>query len=293
MNQLNFSKLKLPLLSIFALCIVSQAQGQFISNINAVNNSTANSIDDRTGQTREFNTQINTGSVSQSGMVYSFTNQFAFSNAHIVEPGGPTVALTHSKSISYDLLFTVNDPMNFGYTLSVDSALRGFISIDSSGPGTVTGSTGAFSGRIDTDLTDGMDTLGTQLNDLTILGVSRNTAGNHLVDPTRNYDGGNFVGTNDFALRFTSFGSPTNVFLQNNQTGEGALRFGLEPGYEGGEGPFFFRLGYLPRLRHGASEYPRPLRYRECDFQRHPRAQHLRAHRARPRSRRLDSTPPK
>ena len=54
---------------------------------------------------------------------------------------------------------------------------------------------------------------------------------NNLGEGSDFHSAGSFSGTRSFALRFTTFGSGnTNVFLQNNQRGQGSVRFGLANG---------------------------------------------------------------
>lgn len=52
---------------------------------------------------------------------------------------------------------------------------------------------------------------------------------NELLLDTGQIDGGNLVGTRDFTLPFSSVGSNAIAAVQNFNTGEGDLRFGLDP----------------------------------------------------------------
>ncbi len=69
------------------------------------------------------------------------------------------------------------------------------------------------------------------MNALTILGSSVNTSSsaNVLVNSSDSYNAGTLFGTRTIGLRFTTFGSPNSVFIQNNGDGEMAARFGLDP----------------------------------------------------------------
>ena len=210
-----------------------------ISAVSVINTSAANDTSPDTAVSRgEFATQSTLGSVSIAGDTASFTHQMQFYNGYYIGPGGPTAALTHQRNVSFDLTFTVLDPSNIGYTLEVDTLLQGYgtaLWTSGASPNAVTVSNTTFSGRIDTDTTDGTDTLGTQLNSLTIGAGSGATANdsntfvNNFGTSTYQYTSTSFTGTRAFALRFTTFGSGnTNVLMQNNQQGQGSVRFGLE-----------------------------------------------------------------
>jgi hypothetical protein len=211
-----------------------------ITALNVINTSAADDISPTgTGRHGEFATQSTLGSVSIAGDTASFTHQMQFYNGYYIGPDGPTAALTHSRNVSYDLSFTVLDPTNIGYTLEIDTLMRGYSTAmwtSGTSPNAVTVANTTFSGRIDTDTSDGTDTLGTQVGSLTF-GVSGATANstdtsvNTLGESTGQYNSSGFSGTRSFALRFTTFGSgETNIFLQNNQQGQGSIRFGLENG---------------------------------------------------------------
>ncbi|MEK6642467.1 MAG: PEP-CTERM sorting domain-containing protein [Planctomycetota bacterium] len=218
-----------------ALFAVTPVQAGMITAESFSNNSAANLSSGGTGIARSWQTGNTLGPVFNGGGVSSFSNQFISNNAIRVEqPDGPDVALTSPRTAAYDLLFTVDDPGNLGYHLVIDVALRGYATAQSDTGGTVTASAGSFSGRIDTDMSDGTDTLGTQIGDLTLFGASSNANStspfvNSLIARSDTYDAGTFSGTRMFGLRFTTSGSSNNVFLQNNVGGEAATRFGALP----------------------------------------------------------------
>ena len=209
-----------------------------ISAISTSNNSSANeSTSAGSNIIREFQTLPFQGPVHAGGDVVSFDHQMQWYNGYYVDPVVSGAALTHRRNVNYDLKFTVEDPLNRGYTLEIDSFLRGYstalwTSGTSSNAVTTTGTT--LSGRVDTDTTDGTDTLLNQISALTLnasSGVTANqttTFSHKFAEDSDSYGAGAFVGTRSFALRFTSVTSgTTNVFLQNNQTGQGSNRFGL------------------------------------------------------------------
>jgi hypothetical protein len=207
---------------------------------------------------RSFQSSLAIGALQQTGLnELTFGTRFAWQNSIRVESGGATVALTNPQNSSYTLNFTINDPLNFGYTVNVDTLMRGYVTAKWGSGDNLNGvaaSSGSLSGRIDTDTTDANDTLVTfsnQVSDLTLLGGStsanlNNTFSNELIDKSDSYAAGSFSGTRSFALRFTTFGSSNNVFMQNNMTGEAGTRFGMNPvDPDGGSG---FDIAFTPGL---------------------------------------------
>ena len=213
--------------------MAGSSQAATLDAIAVINNSSANQTDNGS-RPQEFYTSNNLGTVNTVGNTSSFTSHTQWYNGFV---GNGGVAQVHPRQVSYDLLFTVLDPSNDGYDLVVDILLQGYsTAIWTSGTNAnavvATGTT--FSGRIDTDTSDASNTLNTQLNDLTTSADSGATANNTTPNVTNFdtgtdlYNAGSFVGTRSFALRFTTATNPsTNVFLQNNQTGQGSVRFGI------------------------------------------------------------------
>ena len=198
-----------------------------VTGASATNNSAANSGTGGLGIARSWHTDnsLSTGALS-------LNNHFMYQNSLVVvQPDGPNAALTSGHVASYDLTFTILDATNSGYSVSVDTLLRCYRTVRSDNGIQASAFAGSFSGRIDTDMSDATDTLGTQLNGLTILGggVNSTTAANSLFSANKSFNAGTFFGTRTFGLRFTTLGSPNNVFIQNNDVGEMATRFGLDP----------------------------------------------------------------
>ena len=226
------SMIKIALSVLLVGGLGSLVQADTITSIQTVNNSSGNLSSGNIGIARSFRSMdLGDGGVGVTGLTHSFTNQFVWQNSIIVVPGGPTVALTNNKTTAYDLLFTIEDSGNVGYQLTVDIALRGARTI--AGSSAVSAAAGTLSGRIDLDMTDAADTLTNQLTPLTVGGGSStgNVGGfsNVLVDVVDSYDAGAMSGTREVGLRFTTATSPSVVFMQNNQTGEAASRFGMDP----------------------------------------------------------------
>jgi hypothetical protein len=209
--------------------------GGTISSPILTNDSSANSATSGGSVDRSFQTSsVALGPVQTAGNDVSFTSQFSWQNAIRVQPGGATAALISSRLTAYLLTFDVEDPLNQGYTLDVDTMLRGYATSTWESGGTISAAPGSISGRIDTDMDDATDTLVTQISNLTVLtsgasATSTNPFANVLVSGSKSYSAGSFSGTRSFGLRFTTFGSTASVFLANNSTGEAGARFGLDP----------------------------------------------------------------
>ena len=205
-----------------------------ITGIAIDNNSSPDLQSDTGTRLREFRTQATAPTAGTlAGDTVSFDARFAWMLAHRVLPGGPTVALLNSGLVAYDLAFRVEDPFSVGYTLSIDSVMRGFITAQwESNSGS--GISGVFAAGtlMSASLDSGSGfTLLPALATTTAVATATdvNPFVNQLVFDTGLYDAGSFVGTRDFTLRFSSVGSNTIGALQNFNTGEADLRFGLDP----------------------------------------------------------------
>ena len=137
-------------------------RGASISGLLVSNESTADSMTSANAADRSFQTSsASLGPVQTAGGDVSFTSQFSWQNAIRVHPGGATVALTSPRTTAYLLTFTIEDVLNQGYSVDVDTALRGVATAVWESGSIVSASSGSMSGRIDTDMGDGTDTLGT------------------------------------------------------------------------------------------------------------------------------------
>lgn len=228
---------------LLAAALLVNAQAAFAVTISAVtitNNSTPDETDTLSGgRLHEFRTASSIGGpVSGSGSL-ELTTQMQWYNGHLATGG---VAQTHKRNVVYDLSFTVLDPTNSGYTLSIDTVMRGHStaiwtgSSNTSSPSSAITATGTtLSGRFDSDLSDAIDELGSQVGDLTILGALGGTSANDVVtrgdsalNQSRSFAAGSLSGTRTFGLRFTTAtSSSTNVLAQNGEQGQGSVRYGL------------------------------------------------------------------
>jgi hypothetical protein len=151
------------LISLSAAALTpASLRGATISGLLVSNESTADSMTSANAADRSFQTSsASLGPVQTAGGDVSFTSQFSWQNAIRVHPGGATVALTSPRTTAYLLTFTIEDVLNQGYSVDVDTALRGVATAVWESGSIVSASSGSMSGRIDTDMGDGTDTLGT------------------------------------------------------------------------------------------------------------------------------------
>jgi len=184
------------------------------------------------GRLNEWHTAYAVGPVVQDGPGEQFTSRFQWYNGF--GASDPYIAKEHARDASYDLLFTVNDPLNAGYRLSVASLMQGYSTAAwSSGFDVVTASGTRLSGRMDVDALDGNDTLGTEVAELTLDSDSAATASSinpfvHNFDSVSDlFEAGRYSGTRTFAMRFATEPLPTLVSMDTDAHGQGAVRFGL------------------------------------------------------------------
>ena len=141
-------------------------------------------------------------------------------------------------NVTYDLLFSVEDSFSLGYSLSIETILRGYsVALLEGDSGDVQATSTSLSGRFDDDLLDASDTLDTQVSQLTLFlqmalsSGEKSVRGDGATDLQKSFllDGVDaFVGSRSFALRFTTVTTPTtNVFMGNDVLGQGSVRFGL------------------------------------------------------------------
>lgn len=207
----------------------------FVNNTSDANQNIYGAV---SGRTIEFQTAVSGISpVSTTGLTSQFTTHVSWFLGHEVDPGSFPFANIAQKHVSYEVAFTVQDPLNIGYHLAVDTDLFGYLtSVYDSGAQTLNGTQAsgtALYGKIDTG-----SGFGSLINNLTVTPDGAEVAKANYLDPSdnvlvqdeSNYNGGDFVGTRNFRLQFSSRPSPNvSSILQNNIWGRNGVRFGLNP----------------------------------------------------------------
>jgi hypothetical protein len=169
-----------------------------------------------------FQTQSTLSSVTTVGSTAFFTHRMAVWN-RLGANGG--VAQINKGNVVYQMDFTVNDPLNQGYDISLNNVLRGIslIDITSNPNNALCWSTGlnlaAYDGAIFLAGVSG-----------TTLGTGFKTAGYHALyeEYSGNQTLGSYLGTQAFSLLLTSIPTPTtNVAFANGATGNGEVIYGL------------------------------------------------------------------
>lgn len=219
------------LLAATALSTAGIGLAATISGVTVTNNSSPNFTLDAVANDVQFRSSISNTAVQSSGSSVFFSSRLAFVAAMNIGPGGPTVALTNPRQAYMQIVFTVEDPTNIGYTLDIDSVLRGYstLTLASGTFAQVTYGTGNAFLSVD-------GAPGTLLLPISLMGtgtVNNTTVGstiNQLTDQSSTYTSGTFVGTHTFRLQYAAaenlFTNNLNGLLFNNNTGEVALRFG-------------------------------------------------------------------
>lgn len=197
---------------------VSQLCGDTITNIDVDNQSFGPAPDPNSG----FQTQSTLTGVQTVGDTSFFTHRMAARN-WLVANG--SVAQVHKGNVIYDLEFTVNDPLNLGYEISLENVLKGISLVDVG-----TNPTAGFCYSTGLNLASYYGSTFLAGISGSTLGTGFQTAGYHAL--YEEYTGtqfvGNFQGTNTFNFHFTSLVTPTtNVVFDNFAFGRGEVIYGL------------------------------------------------------------------
>lgn len=169
-----------------------------------------------------FQTLSTLSGVTNAGNTSSFTHRMAAWNW---QNANGSVAQVNKGNVVYELEFTVNDPTNLGYEISLTNVLRGISRIDiSSNPNAaICFSTGlnlaAYYGATFLPGISG-----------STLGTGFQFGGYHALyeEYTGNQSLGSFVGTATYNLLLTSVVTPTtNVVYANGASGYGEVIYGL------------------------------------------------------------------
>lgn len=225
--------------SAWVVMLTSHALAIGITNITFINNSSPTLLIDDPTRLREFRTESSFPVAATTiGDSATFTHRLAWMSGHRVLPGGGTVALLNSNLVAYDLSFTIEDPTSLGYTLDIDSTIRGYATAfwesNSSTGVSQTFAAGTLMGA-SLDSGAGFGSLITDLSTTIAIASATDTTpfANQLVSRSSSFAAGSFVGTHTFTLRYTTVGANTIGALQNFNTGEADVRFGLDPTLSG------------------------------------------------------------
>jgi hypothetical protein len=205
-----------------------------ITNISVVNNSSPSNLIAQADRIREFRTEVTTpATATVNGNEISFTNRVAWMSAHrVLPPSG--LPLTWGNSVAYDILFTIEDPLNQGYTLEIDSLARGYLTAEFDSnlgvfPSAVFASGTLMAATLNTG--SGFGGLIPPIMPPTEVATATATNAfvNELVEGSGTHNAGFFAGTRSFVLRYSTIASNAGAALQNFNTGEANVRFGLNP----------------------------------------------------------------
>lgn len=196
----------------------SRVCGDTITNIDVDDQSFGPAAEPNSG----FQTQSTLSGVQTVGDTTFFTHRMAAWNWY---DANGTVAQVNKGNVIYDLEFTVNDPLNLGYEISLENMLRGISLVDIG-----TNPTAGFCYSTGLGLASYFgSTFLTGISGST-LGTGFQTAGYHAL--YEEYTGtqfvGTFQGTSTFNFHLTSLVTPTtNVVFDNFASGRGEVIYGL------------------------------------------------------------------
>lgn len=166
------------------------------------------------------------------GATASFTHRVAARNTRVALG---QAAQVNKRNVVYQLDFTVDDPANLGFRLSVETVIRGVSWVNpTSDADDPAFASGLIFGVTWDDSTDAPDTFVPLqlLNGVGTPGLVVDSVGatGELQSEDASGTAGVFVGTTSFSLRFTTVTTPTtNVGFQNGQTGSGVVEYGIGP----------------------------------------------------------------
>lgn len=236
--QMNRSKFKVALVAAAALAALGgPAHALGIVDVSLDNRSAPDvALNDNGERFREFRSDGAARAPTLVGDVATLESRMQWMTAQRVLPGGSGADLLFNRQVEYDLHFTVDDPTSRGYTLDIDTLLRGALTAEWAGvlagadfpkPGVVASGTPMLASL---DSGSGFSVVADLNTPLRFGGADDVTPfRNELVEERGSFDAGTFHGTRDFTLRFSTLLPNTGANLLPFNLGEADVRFGLEP----------------------------------------------------------------
>jgi hypothetical protein len=224
--------------SAAAVAVLACGGGALAQSISAVSVENTSSAE-QSAPLATFTTNSTLYPPSLDGAIASVTHRMAARNRRIA---AGNAAQVNKRNVIFQMDFTVLDPANLGFRLSVESVIRGISAVEQSG--VAEGSTAFATGLVYSvtwdDSTDDPETYSTlgllQGGGTPILYISASESAAELQEDTRAGNLGVYVGDTTFSFRFTSVTTPTtNLLFGNFVIGEGLVEYGvgpLPPGFE-------------------------------------------------------------
>lgn len=179
------------------------------------------------GEVREFATASSFTSPVDNGSNSSFTHRMAWTLGSDV---ASTAAAGATTSYTYDLNFEVEDAQRLGYSLDVQSLLRGYLTLESN-PNITNSQASAFMASVSAFVNTGTGYLAAPALDLSREYVSTDIHGdsvNRMVVSRGEMNLGRFVGTQRFGVRFSAINA---LSTSTDFSSAAALRFGLNTAF--------------------------------------------------------------
>jgi hypothetical protein len=231
-----------------ALCCAG-ANAQSISAVTVENTSSAQ----QGTSLASFETQSTLFPVSLDGAIASVTHRMAARNRRVA---AGNAAQVNKKNVVFQMDFTVQDPANLGFRLSVESVIRGISAVQQSGvpEGTIALATGLVYSVTWDDSTDDPGTYSTlvllQGEGTPIVSIDASESAAQLQEDIAGGNLGVYVGDTTFSFRFTSVTTPTtNLLFANFVLGEGLVEYGIGPVPPGFEDVSAAELGHFLTFR--------------------------------------------
>jgi len=231
------------LFTVFTLGFANSAEAFNVVDVTVDNFSNPDQVIDNGNYiVREYASEnISTTPVVLSGNQASFTNHFAwFQDMRVDQPNAPNFALIYRHNIGYEMEFTVEDPLNEGYTIDVDHSMRGYLTVSREEPKNVSVTSGLLLGRID-DGSGPIHYSGFFISGggLSVPASAVDPFASSLITKSKSFTSPvTYFGTKTFVISFSSFPSPAlvNTFA-NFGGGEGAIQFGVPSTHVSGGDP--------------------------------------------------------
>jgi hypothetical protein len=224
---------------ILAAALSGAAHAGSITDIAIENQSSPDFVAAARIREREFRTEATApDAATRAGDEETFTTRMAWVAAHRVFGLDPDGNAYLTGQVGYEISFTVEDPDSLGYRVRFDTVFRGYLTArfdDNLGP--MSSLVTASGTLLFASLDSGGGPENVSLATPTGLADADETQPfeNQLVSGVAGLDAGLFYGTQRFVLRFdfTTHNASANLELFN--TGEAAVRFGLNPTLAGFE----------------------------------------------------------
>ncbi|SFD50198.1 thrombospondin type 3 repeat-containing protein [Pseudoalteromonas denitrificans] len=233
-SPVNFSKYLLLILTTSAVLFSTPSIAITISDVSTTNFSNSDHYqDDGNSLYREYSSNLDITTVTNNNNDAIINGHLAwFHGMRVDQPEGPNFALIYRHNIGYEITFTVNDPIEEGYEISIEQHMKGLITVSREEAISVSATAGLMLGRVDEHQGDGpIHLAGFSISGggLSVDSEATDTVQTITIDETDTQNlATQYIGTHTFTMSFSSFPSPALVSIfQNSGGGETSIQFGV------------------------------------------------------------------